>query len=63
MDLPYSIKQSETLMQLITVYNYMNNSQDALVSVDHDVKFTIEDPTLQWKGSTFKRLQLFISPK
>lgn len=60
MDLPFSMKQSETLTQPITVFNYMPQQQNALVSLDHDIKFTIEDPTLEWQGlKVLKLLKAF----
>lgn len=50
MDLPYSIKQSETLVQTINVFNYMDTSQDALMSVIRDEKFTIGNPMIGWES-------------
>lgn len=53
MDLPFSIKKSETLTQLITVSNYLNQQQDVLLSVDQSAKFTIEDLSSEWKSLNF----------
>lgn len=51
LDLPFSIKQSETLLQMITVFNYMDEAQNSLITISQDVKFTIDDPGLQWMGN------------
>lgn len=50
MDLPFSIKQSETLVHAITVFNYMNYSQHSVVSVDRDASFLIDNSMSEWEG-------------
>lgn len=50
MDLPFSIRQSETLVQTITVFNYMETSQAALISVVRDEMFVIDEAIPGWDG-------------
>lgn len=51
MDLPYSIKQTETLMQTFSVFNYMDVEQTVVITVNRDDKYTIVDTQTRWQGS------------
>ena len=51
MDVPFSITQAETLVQNIVVYNYMPNSQSALLRIMRDDElFTIVNDDMEWMG-------------
>lgn len=60
MDLPYSIKQSEILMQNVTIFNYMDTQQTGTLSITRDSRITIVDPTNKWQVLTTTYAQNYV---
>ena len=56
-ELPYSVKRNEVLVQDIIVFNYLKKAQTVEVKVTKDAKFTAVDLTKYgWKGKELTKL-------
>lgn len=52
-DLPFSMKQSETLFQTVTIFNYMDEDVQAYVTIgrtENDPDFYIINEQMEWMG-------------